>query len=79
MKKYVEIGLGNIWFIRTEFENEDGREHEVKGIAGPIKPISFYLRLWLGRTVYILDLREGFKKQHKNRKAFKLLVGIASK
>lgn len=79
MKKYIEMGIGNTWFVRTEFENEDGTEYEVRGVAGPIKPTSVYLRLWIGRKVYILDLREGFKRQVKNRKAFKFIFGMASK
>lgn len=78
MKKYIEMGIGNTWFVRTEFENENGTEYEVRGIAGPIKPRSVYLRLWIGRKVYILDLREGFKRQVKNRNVFKLIFGIAS-
>lgn len=28
--KYIEFGLGNTWFIRTETELEDGSEFEEK-------------------------------------------------
>lgn len=31
MKKYTEIGFGNTWFVRTEIENDDGSESEMKG------------------------------------------------
>ncbi len=78
MKKYIEFGFGNRWFVRTEFEKADGTEYEIKGIAGKIKPKSIYLRLWLGKKVYILDTKEGFKRQVKTRPALKVIVGIAS-
>ena len=32
MKKYIEIGFGNTWFVRTESEDENGVETEHKGI-----------------------------------------------
>lgn len=75
MKKFVEFGFGNRWLLRTEFENEDGTEYDMKGIVGPIKPQSIYLRLWIGHTVLILDSKEGFKKQRKDYKSFKVLFG----
>ncbi|MBY5035227.1 DUF3977 family protein [Streptococcus gallolyticus] len=78
MKKYIEFGLGNRWLVRTEFEEEDGSEWEVKGISGKLKPQSIYLRFWLGKSVYIWDWQEGFKKQVKNRSAMKLIIGIKS-
>ncbi|MEH7215922.1 DUF3977 family protein, partial [Bacillus toyonensis] len=28
--KYIEIGIGNRWFVRTETENTDGTEFEEK-------------------------------------------------
>lgn len=31
MKKYVEIGIGNRWIVRTEIEHEDGTESEYRG------------------------------------------------
>lgn len=33
MKKYVEIGFGNMWFIRTEIEHDNGQETEHRGIG----------------------------------------------
>lgn len=77
--KYIELGIGNTWFIRTETELDDGTEIEEKGVKGPIKVHSIYLRLWVGTTVMILDLKEGFKKGKKNRKEFKIILGIVSK
>lgn len=77
--KYIEFGLGNHWLIRTEYENEDGTEHEKKGIDFPIYFYSLYLRIWINRSVFILDTKDGWKKQKKNRKSFKFIIGIVSK
>ncbi|MBW8348504.1 DUF3977 family protein [Bacillus sp. IITD106] len=76
--KFVEFGLGNTWFIRTETELNDGTEFEEKGIIGPIKIQSLYLRIWIGKTVFILDSKEGFKKTKKNRNEIKFIFGIKS-
>lgn len=76
MRKYIEFGLGNTWLVRTEFEDESGQEWEVRGIVGPIAWQSCYVRLWLGKSVYILDSREGFKRQSKKKKRFKLVFGL---
>ena len=32
--KFIEIGIGNTWLVRTETELEDGTEYEEKGIIG---------------------------------------------
>ncbi|MGV2941322.1 DUF3977 family protein [Mesobacillus sp. LC4] len=77
--KFIEAGIGNTWTVRTEIEMENGSEYEVRGIHGPIHFHSAYIRLWIRKTVIILDSREGFKKVHKNHKDFKLLLGIVSK
>lgn len=76
MKKYIEIGFGNRWIVRTEMEHEDGTETEIKGIVKPFKLKSIYLRLWIGRRVLIIDLKEGIKLQTKSRKSFKLIIGL---
>ncbi|MDF9839178.1 MULTISPECIES: DUF3977 family protein [unclassified Paenibacillus] len=76
--KYIEFGLGNRWLIRTETELADGTEFEERGIIGPVKLHSAYLRCWAGRTVYIFDVRSGFKRTRKSRKASKLIFGIGS-
>ncbi len=76
--KFIEFGIGNTWIIRTETELEDGTEYEEKGIKGPIKFYSLYLRIWIGKTVLIADLKEGFKRQKKNRNEFKVIFGIVS-
>ncbi|MGX9818213.1 DUF3977 family protein [Lactococcus lactis] len=79
MYKYIEIGLGNHWLIRTEVEETDGSEWEVKGVSGEIKYVSFYLRVWVLKKVIIIDSKEGMKIQRKNRKSLKFIVGIKSK
>lgn len=76
MKKYIEIGVGNTWLIRTEIEHEDGTETEMKGIVTPFKLKSVYLRVWIRRRVLILDLREGVKFQTKRNSNFKILLGF---
>ncbi|MFF2017298.1 DUF3977 family protein [Paenibacillus sp. NPDC058177] len=77
--KYIEFGIGNKWLIRTETELSDGTEVEEKGIAGPIRFQSVYLRIWIRKTVLILDLKQGFKVSRKQRNAFKVIFGIVSK
>ena len=78
MKKYIEFGFGNTYLVRTEFEHADGSEFEMKGIVGKIKPVSLYLRMWLGKSVWVYDSKEGFKRIRKNRKASKFILGIVS-
>ncbi len=76
--KFIEVGLGNTWFIRTETEFADGTEFEQRGIVGPVKFKSCYVRVWINHSVLIIDSRDGVKKSRKARKAFKLIVGIRS-
>lgn len=63
--KFIEFGIGNKWLIRTETERSDGTEFEEKGIVQPIRMQSVYFRCWVGKTVFILDSKEGFKKNKK--------------
>jgi hypothetical protein len=65
--------------IRTETELDDGTEFEEKGIEGPIKLQSLYIRIWIGSTVSLIDSKEGFKRMKKNRKELKLILGMVSK
>ncbi|MFC6279205.1 DUF3977 family protein [Streptococcus moroccensis] len=39
---------------------------------------SVYLRVWLGQTVYVLDSKSGLKRELKDRKAYKIIVGLVS-
>lgn len=77
--KYIEIGIGNTWIVRTEFEMENGDEYEEKGIQGPINCHSAYIRVWFWKSVIIIDSKEGLKTMQKNRKNFKFIFGIVSK
>ncbi|NBC72530.1 DUF3977 family protein [Paenibacillus sacheonensis] len=76
--KYIEFGIGNRWLVRTETELADGTEIEEEGIVRPVRFHSLYIRIWIHQTVWVLDMREGFKRARKNRIAFKLIVGITS-
>jgi len=76
--KFVEIGFGNRWFIRTEIEDSNGNEREYKGIIKPIQPRSIYFRIWIYKQVVILDSKEGLKMKKKSRKGFKVIFGITS-
>lgn len=78
MTKYLEIGFGNTYVVRTEYEDALGHEWEVKGWVGPVRCRSVYCRLWLGTSVFILDSREGIKRQRKSNSRFKLVFGLVS-
>jgi hypothetical protein len=77
--KFIEIGFGNTWFVRTEVELENGEEYEEKWIKGPVNFHSAYIRVWLWKFVFILDTKEGFKTMRKNRRKFKFILGVVSK
>ena len=63
--KYIEFGLGNTWLVRTETELEDGTEFEEKGIVWAFEIYSVYIRIWIFKTVCIVDAKEGFKRMKK--------------
>jgi hypothetical protein len=67
----LEIALSS----RPEIENGSD-ERRVRGMVR-MKVRSFYLRLWIGRSVFIVDTREGFKRTRKNRGTFKALLGVS--
>ncbi|MEN1936318.1 DUF3977 family protein [Paenibacillus sp. 102] len=77
--KYIEIGIGNRWLVRTEIEREDGTEYEQKGVVKPINVESYYLRVWFRKTCLIFDSKEGFKKVKKKRNEYKFIFGIVSR
>ena len=72
--KFNEFGKGNTGLIRTE----KATEYEEQGIKGPINLYSLYVRIWIGKTVVIVDLKEGYKRQKKKRREFKAVSGIVS-
>ncbi|WP_368907817.1 DUF3977 family protein [Bacillus wiedmannii] len=77
--KYIEIGIGNRWFVRTEIENKDGTEFEERGIIKPIYLESLYVRIWFRKTCFIFDTKEGIKKVRKSRAEYKFIVGMVSR
>lgn len=76
--KFIEFGIGNTWLVRTETELEDGTEFEEKGIIGPVKINSFYIRIWIAKTVILFDTKEGFKRIKKKRNRIKFIFGFSS-
>ena len=78
--KYLEIGIGNTWLVRTEIELTNEYEFEMKGWQGGIYLESLYIRLWLGgKRVFIFDTKEGFKIKKKDKRKFKIIFGIQSR
>ncbi|MGM0834807.1 MAG: DUF3977 family protein [Bacillota bacterium] len=77
--KYIEFGIGNKWLLRTETELEDGSEYEEKGLKGPIRFQSVYIRVWIGKRVFVLDSNDGLKRARKKRKAVKVVIGVVSR
>ena len=77
LKQYVEFGVGNTWWVRTELEEADGTERELKGVRPFSRVDGLSLRLWIGRTVWIFSSNGGFQKTRKNLPAFKVLFGIS--
>lgn len=77
MKQYVEIGIGNTWWVRTEVEDPDGTEHEIKGCRSFRRVEGIYLRFWIGKSVWIMSTNERLKTTRRNRPAFKVLFGIS--
>lgn len=77
---YTEYGIGNESFINTEIEKQDGSEYRIKGNfkeKGAL--VSIYIRIWILKTVFILDTKDGFKIKKKNRNKFKALLGFRYK
>lgn len=65
MAKYIELGIGNRWLMRTEIEHADGTEAEYRGGEQLEAMHDTYLRLWIGRHVLILSTRDGFRRSEK--------------
>ncbi len=74
-KVFTELGYGNSTFLSTEIELPDGREYRQACFVS-MRVEGVYLRVWMGTRVFILSSRDGLKIQRKDRKAFKILVGI---
>ncbi len=72
---YAEIGYGNNTFLSTEVE-EGEHEYRVPGFIKPEQVEGYYVRIWIGKKVYIASTNRGFRIQTKNRNNFKVLFGI---
>jgi hypothetical protein len=77
MKKiFAEVGFGNETFFSTEIEEGDS-EYRIPRFAKPPKVNSYYLRFWIGKTVFIFSTNNGFEIKKKDRNKIKLLFGIS--
>jgi hypothetical protein len=76
MKVYAEIGYGNPSFLSTEFEDGE-TEHRVSRFVKPEKVLGYYIRCWIGKTVFIISTNDGFETTKKDRNRFKLLLGVS--
>jgi len=75
LKIFAEIGFGNASFCNTEIE-KGSLEHRVARFIVPPKIAGVYIRLWLGKRVFVVSTRNGFTTTLKNRNKFKLLLGL---
>jgi hypothetical protein len=76
MKVFAEVGIGNETLCSTEFEDENG-EYRVPGFLKPTQVKSYYIRLWVFKTAYILSTSDGFEVTPKKRNNFKFVFGIS--
>lgn len=77
MKKvYAEVGFGNETFFSTEVEDVD-TEYRIPKFVRPAKVTEYYLRLWIGRRIFILSTRDWLKIQKKDKNKLKILAGMA--
>lgn len=75
IKIFTEIGIGNDTFINTETEHPDGKEVRTPGFV-KMKIKAVYLRVWIGKKVFIIASNEGFKLTKKSKNKFKFLLGF---
>ncbi|MEK7660109.1 MAG: DUF3977 family protein [Patescibacteria group bacterium] len=72
---YAEIGYGNDGFLSTEVE--DGEfEYRVRGFIKPEIIEGYYVRIWIGKRVFVISTNRGVGMHTKNRNNFKILFGI---
>tara|TARA_R110000868_G_scaffold138329_1_gene352342 strand:+ start:55981 stop:56235 length:255 start_codon:yes stop_codon:yes gene_type:complete len=72
---FTEIGFGSDTFINTETEYSDGSEVRKSGFV-KMKVKAIYIRIWIGKSVFILASNEGFKYTKKKKSKFKFLFGV---
>ena len=73
---FAEIGIGNGTFFSTEFECGEYEYRIPVLFVGKVR--SKYVRLWVGKKVFVWDSVDGFKIKTKTKRNFKVLIGIWS-
>ena len=80
MKIYTEYGLdfdNNRFGIgrSVEIESEDGKEYRTKEKV-VLKNKRYYVRIWVGKKVFVLSRKKGVELVSKHRHNFKIVLGI---
>ncbi len=73
---YAEAGFGNDTFFSTEIEEGDS-EYRIPRFMRPEKVRGYYLRIWIGKQVFVLSTNDGFEMKKKDRNKLKILFGIS--
>lgn len=76
---YAEVGYGNKTLFSTEICELNGKETRVPKFLFPKEIDDYYVRMWVGKRVYILSSKDGPKIQEKRKFKFKIIFGIAGK
>lgn len=71
---YSEIGTIG---LSTEIET-DSHEWRVPGLHPTGRFVSIYVRIWIRRTVIILDSKEGLKIKRKDRNRVLAVLGMVT-
>ena len=75
IKIFSEFGIGNSAICSTEIELGQ-RERRVSKFIIPPKIEGFYIRIWIGKTVFAISTNRLFNYSKKDRVKFKMLFGI---
>lgn len=80
MNVFVEYGLdfdNNRFGLgrSVEFEQKDGTEYRTKNKV-VLKNKSYYMRFWIGKSVFVFSQQNGFERVYKKRNNFKIVFGI---
>ncbi len=83
MDIYTEYGLdfdNNRFGIgrSTEVEYPDGTEYRTRDKIKYIHP-TYYVRIWIGKRVFVFSRKDGFEIVKKKRNNFKIIFGIHGK
>jgi hypothetical protein len=75
IRTYSEVGIGNGSLLSTEYEYGH-RELRVSWFAWPEHISGYYIRIWVWRRVMIISTDNGVEIQHKDKRRFKLVLGM---